>query len=109
MSAELIERAEIIINGLRRAGAAHGATASRRTRTHLVGYHAALSEARYRDAATVQGLIAALASKDEEIARLTAALVKLRDCDWTIGRGDRMDPVRDIARQALLGDADVSR
>jgi len=31
----------------------------------------------------------------------SAALTRLRDCDWTIGRGDRMDPVRDIAREAL--------
>lgn len=33
--------------------------------------------------------------------RLHEALTKLRDCDWTIGRGDRMDAVRDIARAAL--------
>jgi len=33
--------------------------------------------------------------------RLKAALERLRDCDWTIGRGDRMDAVRDIARAAL--------
>lgn len=38
-----------------------------------------------------------------EIDRLRAALTRLRDCDWTIGRGDRMDPVRDIARAALAG------
>ncbi len=36
-------------------------------------------------------------------ATLTAALEQLRDCDWTIGRGDRMDAVRDIARNALSG------
>lgn len=36
-----------------------------------------------------------------ENERLRAALTRLRDCDWTIGRGDRMDPVRDIAREAL--------
>lgn len=34
-------------------------------------------------------------------ATLTEALTRLRDCDWTIGRGDRMDAVRDIARAAL--------
>jgi len=39
-----------------------------------------------------------------EVARLREALIRLRDCDWTIGRGDRMDPVRDIARAALTGD-----
>ena len=33
--------------------------------------------------------------------RLKAAMERLRDCDWTIGRGDRMDAVRDIARAAL--------
>ncbi len=33
--------------------------------------------------------------------RLATALIRLRDCDWTTGRGDRMDPVRDIAREAL--------
>ena len=33
--------------------------------------------------------------------RLKAALERLRDCDWTIGRGGRMDAVRDIARAAL--------
>jgi hypothetical protein len=35
---------------------------------------------------------------------LRAALIRLRDCDWTRGPGDRMDAVRDIAR-AALGDA----
>lgn len=39
-----------------------------------------------------------------ENTRMRAALIRLRDCDWTIGRGDRMDPVRDIARIALLPD-----
>lgn len=39
----------------------------------------------------------------DRCATLTAAMEQLRDCDWTIGRGDRMDPVRDIARAALSG------
>ena len=39
----------------------------------------------------------------DRCATLTAALEQLRDCDWTIGRGDRMDAVRDIARNALSG------
>jgi hypothetical protein len=30
-----------------------------------------------------------------------AALEKLRDCDWVISLPDRMDAVRDIAREAL--------
>ena len=36
------------------------------------------------------------------IEALEKALIKLRDCDWTITLPDRMDAVRDIARQALL-------
>jgi hypothetical protein len=42
-----------------------------------------------------------LAAQAAEIASLRAALTRLRDCDWTIGIGDRMDPVREIAREAL--------
>ncbi|MEO7099123.1 MAG: hypothetical protein ABI162_07155, partial [Luteolibacter sp.] len=37
----------------------------------------------------------------EEVARLRAALTRLRDCDWVISPQDRMDAVRDIARTAL--------
>ncbi len=33
--------------------------------------------------------------------RLRAALVRLRDCDWVIRLPDRMDGVRQIAREAL--------
>jgi len=33
--------------------------------------------------------------------RLKAALVRLRDCDWVIRLPDRMDGVRQIAREAL--------
>lgn len=36
--------------------------------------------------------------------RYRAALVRLRDCDWTITPLDRMDAVRDIARAALNGE-----
>ena len=36
-----------------------------------------------------------------ENARKTAALTRLRDCDWVISLPDRMDAVRDIARAAL--------
>lgn len=39
---------------------------------------------------------------------LEEALKKLRDCDWTIGRGDRMDAVRDLAREALAASPAVS-
>ena len=36
--------------------------------------------------------------------RYEKALIRLRDCDWTRGIGDRMDAVRDIAREALVVD-----
>lgn len=39
----------------------------------------------------------------DEVARLRAALTRLRDCDWVITPHDRMDAVRDIARKALGG------
>ena len=45
-------------------------------------------------AATIEALRA-------ERDRLKAALVRLRDCDWVISLPDRMDAVREIARQAL--------
>ena len=38
---------------------------------------------------------------DAEIARLRDALIRLRDCDWVITLPDRMDAVREIAREAL--------
>ncbi len=37
----------------------------------------------------------------EENGKLRAALERLRDCDFVITPRDRMDAVRDIARQAL--------
>jgi ribosomal protein L1 len=36
-----------------------------------------------------------------EIERLRAALERICDCDWVITLPDRMDAVRDLARQAL--------
>ena len=42
-----------------------------------------------------------VAKLTEERDRLRAALVRLRDCDWVITLPDRMDAVREIARQAL--------
>ena len=45
------------------------------------------------------GLIAS--KQAERIAKLEAALIKLRDCDWVVTWADRMDAVRDIAREAL--------
>ncbi len=41
-------------------------------------------------------------SQQHRIAELEAALIKLRDCDFVITPHDRMDAVREIARQALL-------
>lgn len=39
-----------------------------------------------------------------DVERMREALIKLRDCDWIITPKDRMDAVREIAREAL-GDA----
>lgn len=36
-----------------------------------------------------------------ENQRLREALTRLRDCDWVISLPDRMDAVREIAREAL--------
>jgi hypothetical protein len=33
--------------------------------------------------------------------KMKAALERIRDCDWVISLPDRMDAVRDIAREAL--------
>lgn len=56
------------------------------------------------DKAKADWIVDAINSHDRltaEVERLRAALIRLRDCDWTIGRGDRMDPVRELARAAL--------
>lgn len=37
----------------------------------------------------------------KRIKKLEAALERLRDCDWVITLSDRMDAVRQIAREAL--------
>ena len=42
-------------------------------------------------------------SAEAERDRMKAALVRLRDCDWVIRLPDRMDGVRQIAREALEG------
>jgi hypothetical protein len=44
---------------------------------------------------------ATIAQQAEHIAKLEAALTKLRDCDFVISLPDRMDAVRDITRKAL--------
>jgi hypothetical protein len=38
---------------------------------------------------------------EHRIAKLEAALKRIRDCDWVITLPDRMDAVRQIAREAL--------
>jgi hypothetical protein len=45
----------------------------------------------------------AVREKDARIRELEGALIRLRDCDWTISLPDRMDAVRNIARKALKG------
>lgn len=37
----------------------------------------------------------------DRIERLESALTRIRDCDWVITLPDRMDAVRNIAREAL--------
>ena len=37
----------------------------------------------------------------DEIEKLREALQRIRDCDWVITLPDRMDAVRQIAREAL--------
>lgn len=56
------------------------------------------SHMRVADLDRLVGLVDALTSEN---AALREALETLRDCDWVISRGDRMDAVRDIARKAL--------
>jgi hypothetical protein len=51
--------------------------------------------------AELNGEVADSAMKCAE--RLRAALVRIRDCDWVITLPDRMDAVREIAREALEG------
>ena len=40
-------------------------------------------------------------SLNVRIKELEGSLIRLRDCDWVISLPDRMDAVRDIARNAL--------
>ena len=45
--------------------------------------------------------ITRLSKVKEENQHLRAALERIRDCDWVITLPDRMDAVRQIAREAL--------
>lgn len=49
----------------------------------------------------VKAKFAELTQTQAKAEKLAEALVRLRDCDWVISLPDRMDAVRDIARQAL--------
>ena len=51
---------------------------------------------RERDAAAAE-----LATEREKVRVLRLACERLRDCDWVISVPDRMDAVREIAREAL--------
>lgn len=51
-----------------------------------------------------QETAALLEDAADEIERLRAALIRLRDCDWVVTPLDRMDAVRNIARAALNGE-----
>ena len=41
------------------------------------------------------------AELEQQLAELREALTRIRDCDWVITLPDRMDAVREIAREAL--------
>lgn len=49
-----------------------------------------------------------LAEQTKRAEVMQNALERLRDCDWTISLPDRMDAVRELAREALL-EAERSR
>lgn len=64
--------------------------------TKLVG------ELRQRwDSTLCRGAATLIERQAAEIDVLRDALERLRDCDWVISLPDRMDAVRDIARNAL--------
>jgi len=43
---------------------------------------------------------------EKRVSQLRESLIKLRDCDWVIRLPDRMDAVREIAREALERDGE---
>ena len=55
-------------------------------------------EAREKQIQQDHAEIVALRHANEELVK---ALTRLRDCDWVISLPDRMDAVREIAREAL--------
>jgi cell division protein FtsB len=60
-----------------------------------------MSDYTYAEASLIQAINADNQRLRAENERLREALKKLRDCDWTITLPDRMDAVRDMAKQAL--------
>lgn len=56
-----------------------------------------LDQERMRSNLYKEGLELAMMQRE----KLRDALVRLRDCDWVITPSDRMDAVREIAREAL--------
>ena len=53
------------------------------------------------DYASIKDLQRELATEREKVRVLRLACERLRDCDWVISLPDRMDAVREIAREAL--------
>jgi cell division protein FtsB len=53
------------------------------------------------DYASIKDLQRELATEREKVRVLRLACERLRDCDWVISLPDRMDAVREIAREAI--------
>lgn len=49
----------------------------------------------------IQNMQRELIAQDQKIQKMRSALERLRDCDWMITLPDRMDAVREIAKEAL--------
>lgn len=49
----------------------------------------------------IQNMQRELIAQDQKIQKMRSALERLRDCDWMISLPDRMDAVREIAKEAL--------
>lgn len=63
------------------------------------------SEATHINAAfCISALRAKNTALTERIERLRTEMIRLRDCDWVITLPDRMDAVREIARNAIADD-----
>ena len=50
---------------------------------------------------SIDGCAGRVAELRQQLAELREALTRIRDCDWVITLPDRMDAVREIAREAL--------